>query len=174
MEARAMPFRVLFLCTGNSARSQMAEKILNRKGQGRFVAESAGSRPAPSVNPHAIEALERHGYFWTGGTPKSVDAMVERNWDFVITVCDRAKEACPIFPGQPVMAHWGMADPAEVEGTEADTRRAFDDALLTVNRRLDLFLALPIEKLSKLALEHRMRAIGEASAEQPEAGLADR
>lgn len=170
MESRAGPFRVLFLCTGNSARSQIAEKILNRKAGGRFVAASAGSQPAAEVNPYAIEALERHGYLWTGGSPKSVDGMVNREWDFVITVCDRAKEACPIFPGQPVIAHWGMPDPAAAEGTENEKRRAFDDALLTVSRRLDLFLALPIEKLSKLALAHRVQALGQVAAAEPIAG----
>jgi arsenate reductase (thioredoxin) len=94
--ARNRPLRVLFLGTGNSARSQIAEKVLNRKGRGRFVAESAGSHPASEVNPYAIETLERHGFFWTGGYPRSVQGLLEENWDFVITVCDRA-----IFPGQP-------------------------------------------------------------------------
>lgn len=168
--ARNRPLRVLFLCTGNSARSQIAEKVLNRKGRGRFVAESAGSHPVSQVNPYAIETLERHGFFWTGGYPKSVDGLLEKDWDFVITVCDRAKEACPIFPGQPVIAHWGMPDPAAVEGTEQEKRRAFDDTILMISRRLDLFLALPIEKLSRLALEHRVRAIGQTGAVEPAAG----
>ena len=110
------PLRVLFLCTGNSARSQIAEKVLNRKGHGRFLAESAGSQPAVKVNPLAIETLEKHGYFWTGGHPRGVDALLTADWDFVITVCDRAKEACPVFPGQPVIAHWGMTDPAAGRG----------------------------------------------------------
>ncbi len=167
MESGARPMRVLFLCTGNSARSQIAEKILTRKSGGRFVAESAGSQPAAKVNPYAIEALERHGYFWTGGSPKSVDGMLDRDWDFVITVCDRAKEACPIFPGQPVIAHWGMPDPAAVEGPDGEKRRAFDDALLTLSRRLDLFLALPMEKLSKLALANRVQAIGQGEITDP-------
>jgi arsenate reductase len=164
------PLRVLFLCTGNSARSQIAEKVLNRKGRGRFVAESAGSHPAPEVNPYAIETLERHGYFWTGGHPRSVEGLLEENWDFVITVCDRAKEACPIFPGQPVIAHWGMPDPASVEGSEMEKRRAFDDTILVISCRIDLFLALPMEKLSRLALENRVRAIGQAGAVEPTAG----
>ena len=170
MRVTTTPLRVLFLCTGNSARSQMAEKILNRKGRGRFVAESAGSQPAKVVNPLAIEALERHGYFWTGGHPRSVETLVNGDWDFVITVCDRAKEACPIFPGQPVLAHWGMPDPAALEGTDTEKRRAFDDTLMLVSRRIDLLLALPIEKLSRLALEHRVRAIGLTGAEEPAAG----
>jgi arsenate reductase (thioredoxin) len=164
--------RVLFLCTGNSARSQIAEKLLNRKGGGRFVAESAGSQPAKEVNPYAIEALERHGYFWTGGHPKHVDGMVNREWDFVITVCDRAKESCPIFPGQPVIAHWGMPDPAAAEEPEGTKRRAFDDTLLIISRRLDLFLALPMEKLSKLALAQRVQAIGQMGSVESSAGTA--
>jgi protein-tyrosine-phosphatase len=153
-------FRVLFLCTGNSARSQIAEEVLNRKGRGRFVAESAGSHPAAHVNPLAVEALERHGYFWTGRQPRGFEGLAEQDWDFVITVCDRAKEACPFFPGQPVIAHWGMPDPAAVMGTDEEKRRAFDDTVLTVSRRLDLFLALPMDKLSRLALENQVKDIG--------------
>jgi arsenate reductase (thioredoxin) len=170
MHAAGKVFRVLFLCTGNSARSQIAEQVLNRKGHGRFVAESAGSHPAAQVNPYAIEALERHGYFWMGGRPRGLDGLLEQDWDFVITVCDRAKEACPLFPGQPVIAHWGMPDPANVVGTEEEKRRAFDDTILTVSRRLDLFLALPIEKLSRLALENRVKDIGQAGAVESTAG----
>jgi arsenate reductase (thioredoxin) len=153
------PLRVLFLCTGNSARSQIAEELLNHKGRGRFVAESAGSHPAARVNPHAIEALERHGYVWTGGHPRGTDGLPEEHWDLVITVCDRAREACPIFPGRPVIAHWGMPDPADLVLRALDRRRAFDDTLLLISRRLDLLLALPIEKLSRRALEHRVEAI---------------
>ena len=167
MSAPGKTFRVLFLCTGNSARSQIAEKILNRKGGGRFVAESAGSQPAARVNQLAVEALERHGYFWRGGRPRGLDGLQEQDWDFVITVCDRAKEACPFFPGQPVIAHWGMPDPADVMGTDHERRRAFDDTVLTISRRLDLFLALPIEKLSRLALEHRVGEIGTSAVADP-------
>jgi arsenate reductase len=170
MHATGKVFRVLFLCTGNSARSQIAEQVLNRKGRGRFVAESAGSHPAAQVNPYAIETLERHGYFWTGGRPRGLDGLTEQEWDFVITVCDRAKEACPFFPGQPVIAHWGMPDPAAVVGTEEEKRRAFDDTTLTISRRLDLFLALPIDELSRLALEKRVKDIGQATAVEPTAG----
>jgi protein-tyrosine-phosphatase len=170
VKANDKVFRVLFLCTGNSARSQIAEKVLNRKGRGRFVAESAGSHPAAHVNQYAVEALERYGYFWTGGRPRGLDGLADQDWDFVITVCDRAKEACPFFPGQPVIAHWGMPDPAAVEGTEDEKRRAFDDTLLTISRRLDLFLALPIDKLSRLALENRVKDIGQSGAVEPTAG----
>ena len=150
---------MLFLCTGNSARSQMAETILDRKGGDRFAVESAGSQPAARVNPLAIEALERHGFFWSGRPPRGLDGVEQQDWDFVITVCDRAKESCPFFPGQPILAHWGMPDPAAVEGTDEEKRRAFADALILISRRIDLFVGLPIEKLERLALEKRVRAI---------------
>lgn len=158
-EARAL--RVLFLCTGNSARSQMAEAILNRKAGGRFVAESAGSHPAARVNPHAIDALRDAGIEWRGHPPRGLDGLIGSDWDFVITVCDSANEACPVFPGQPVMAHWGMPDPAEVKGDEAAKRSAFFDALTLISRRIDLLVALPVEKLERLALTARVRAIGD-------------
>lgn len=157
-------FRLLFLCTGNSARSQMAEAILNRRGAGRFRAESAGSKPAPRVNPLAIDTLREHGIEWHGHPPQTVDGLEHEPWDFVITVCDRAKESCPIFPGQPVLAHWGMPDPAEVRGSDAERRRAFRDAFILIARRIDLLLALPVEKLERLALEARLNAIGGDSA----------
>ena len=156
------PLRVLFVCTGNSARSQMGQTILNSKGRGRFIAESAGSDPAARVHPLAIEALKRHGYFWTGHEPQGIDAVIGQPWDFVITVCDRARESCPLFPGQPVTAHWGMPDPAEAIGTDRERQRAFDDALLLMQRRLDLFLALPMDKLERLAVQTSMRDIGGA------------
>ena len=156
-------FRVLFLCTGNSARSQIAEALLNWKAADRFEAQSAGSRPAAKVNPYAIEELKRRGIPWKGHPPRSVDGLETEPWDFVITVCDRARESCPIFPGQPVVAHWGIPDPADVQGTEEEKRKAFKQAYLVLNRRLDLFLALPIEKLERLALEARVQAIGRDS-----------
>jgi arsenate reductase len=154
-------FRVLFLCTGNSARSQIAEAVLNRKGMGRFVAESAGSTPASRVNPHAIDILRESGIEWRGHAPRGLDGLESKPWDFVITVCDRAKEACPIFPGQPILAHWGMPDPAEVEGGDAAKRIAFTDALTLISRRIDLLLELPAEKLDRLVLEAKTRAIGD-------------
>jgi arsenate reductase len=153
-------YRVLFLCTGNSARSQMAEAVLNQKGKGRFRAESAGSSPAARVNPYAIQALREGGIAWEGHPPRGLAGLDREGWDFVITVCDRAKEACPVFPGQPVLAHWGMPDPAAVEGDEVTRRAAFVDALTLINRRIDLMLALPIEKLDRLVLEAKVRAIG--------------
>jgi len=159
------PLRVLFLCTGNSARSQMAEVLLNHKGRGRFLAESAGSQPAVQVNPFAIAAIAQHGLTWSGHQPRSVDGLENEQWDFVITVCDNAREACPYFPGQPIIAHWGMEDPAAVEGTDDQHARAFAIAWQLLARRIDLMLALPIHSLQRLALEHRMRAIGKTTAE---------
>ena len=160
-------FRLLFLCTGNSARSQMAEAILNWKSKGMFHAESAGSKPAARVNPYAIETLQEHGVPWAGHAPRSVDGLEREPWDFVITVCDRAKESCPFFPGQPMLAHWGMPDPAEVEGDERAKRKAFRDAFVLISRRIDLMLALPFDKLERLALEARVQAIGGAEARAP-------
>jgi arsenate reductase len=164
-------YRVLFLCTGNSARSQMAEAVLNRKGRGRFVAGSAGSSPAARVNPYAIQTLRESGIDWRGHPPRGFTGLDQERWDFVISVCDRAREACPVFPGQPVLSHWGMPDPAAVEGDEGAKRAAFVDALTLISRRIDLLLALPIEKLERLILEARVQAIGEvglsASAAEP-------
>ncbi len=153
--------RLLFLCTGNSARSQMAEAILNAKAGGRIVAESAGSQPAARVNPLATETLRDYGVEWAGRPPRSLNGLERERWDFVVTVCDRAKESCPIFPGQPVLAHWGMPDPALVQGDDAAKRAAFRDTYVVLNRRIDLLLALPLERLERLALEARVRAIGE-------------
>ncbi len=155
------PLRVLVLCTGNSARSQMAEALFNRLGAGRVHAESAGSRPAPHVNPLAIDALAEHGVAWAGHPPRGLDGLEREHWDLVITVCDKAKESCPIFPGRPAQAHWGMADPAEVVGDEAARRAAFREALRLLRRRVELLLALPLETLGRTALESGIRAIGE-------------
>jgi len=155
------PLRVLILCTGNSARSQIAEAVLNQRGRARFIAESAGSRPAPRVNPYAVEALREAGIDWQGHQPRGLEEVEQQPWDMVITVCDRAREACPIFPGQPIAAHWGMDDPAEVQGDDETKRRAFWNALQLITRRVDLLVALPVEKLERLALEKRVKAIGE-------------
>jgi arsenate reductase len=141
----------------------MAEAVLNQKGGGRFIAESAGSRPAARVNPYAVEALREAGIDWQGRRPRGFDELGSKSWDIVITVCDRAKEACPIFPGQPALTHWGMEDPAGVEGDDETKPRAFREALQLISRRIDLMLALPVEKLERLALQNRLRAIGAAS-----------
>lgn len=161
--AGSREFRVLFLCTGNSARSQIAEALLNHKGAGRFRAESAGSNPAKGINPRAVEVLRESGIEWAGHPPRGLEGLEREPWDLVITVCDNARESCPIFPGQPVLAHWGMPDPAAVEGDNA-ARRAFVEAFSLINRRIDLLLALPLEKLERLALEARVRAIGGTSS----------
>lgn len=153
-------FRVLFLCSGNSARSQMAETILNLKGKGRFIAESAGSQPADQVHPYAIELLHESGIEWRGHPPRGLEGLDQVPWDLVITVCDKARESCPFLPGQPVLAHWGMPDPAAVQGDDLAKRSAFLDALTLISRRIDLLLALPVEKLERLALEARVQAIG--------------
>lgn len=165
LPSRDRPFRVLFLCTGNSARSQMAEAVLNRKGRGRFEAHSAGSRPAERVNPLAISALQKGGLEWRGHPPRGLESLKRGTWDFVITLCDRARESCPVFANEPVLAHWGMPDPAAVVGPEEVQRAAFIEALTLINRRIDLLLALPVEKLEHLALTARVEAIGQAGLE---------
>lgn len=156
------PLRVLILCTGNSARSQIAEALINHKGAGRVVAASAGSRPAPRVNPLAVRILAEAGLEWHGHAPQGIDAVFGQPWDMIITVCDNAKEACPVFPGQPVTAHWGMPDPAEAQGSESERLAAFRDTLNLLSRRVDLMLAIPHEKLERFVLEQKVRAIGEA------------
>lgn len=134
------PLRVLILCTGNSARSQMAEALMNRKGEGRVIAESAGSRPVSRVNPFAIAALREIGIEWAGHAPKSVDEFTGERFDLVITVCDNAKESCPIFPGAPAMVHWGMNDPAEARGSDEEKALAFGRARDVLSARVDEFL----------------------------------
>lgn len=154
------PLRVLFLCTQNSARSQIAEALLQRKGNGRFEAASAGTDPAPRVHPIAVEVLEQHGISCSDRQPKPIDAVAAENSDFIITVCDRARENCPTFPGRPIFAHWGMEDPAAVDGSEEERRRAFVRVLAYLSRRIDLMLALPFESLERRAAEEQLKAIG--------------
>lgn len=149
--------RVLFLCTGNSARSQIAEALLTRKAHGRFLVKSAGTEPAAAVNPGALEVLKDYGIDWNG-LPKHVDTVRRENWDLVITVCDRAKESCPTMPGQPLFAHWGIPDPAAVPDDDA-RRRAFRETVQFLSRRIDLLLALPFESLERRALELRLDAL---------------
>ena len=157
-------YNVLFLCTGNSARSIIAEAILNRAGGGHFRAFSAGSHPKGQINPHALDLLRKFNY--------DVSTLRSKSWaefakpgapdlDFVFTVCDNAAgESCPLWPGQPITAHWGIPDPAAALGSEAEIALAFKDAYRMLNRRIDLFLALPIEKLERLVLTTRLKAIG--------------
>ena len=157
---------VLFLCTGNSARSILAEAALNNLaiGQGRFRAYSAGSHPKGQVNPFALEFLETQHISIEGLRSKSWDEFASPDapkLDFVFTVCDQAAaEQCPYWPGQPVTAHWGMPDPAAVEGTEDEKRKAFRDTFIALRRRIELFASLPFEKLSRLALQERVQEIG--------------
>ena len=159
-------YNVLFLCTGNSARSILAEALLNRHGGGRFHAYSAGSQPAGRVNPYAIELLKDAGFPTEGLRSKSWDefaAPAAPPLDFVFTVCDNAAaEVCPLWPGQPVTAHWGVPDPAAVQGTDEHKRKAFRDTFLTLERRIILLVSLPIRSLDQLALTHRVSEIGRA------------
>lgn len=158
------PYNILFLCTGNSARSILAECVLHRLGKGRFIAHSAGSFPKGEVHPYALELLERHGY--------ATQHLRSKNWnefagpgavplDFVFTVCDNAAgEVCPIWPGQPMTAHWGLPDPAALEGTEAERRLAFADTLRMLRNRIGVFVNLPLKSLDELSLQNRLREIG--------------
>jgi protein-tyrosine-phosphatase len=160
------PLNVLFLCTGNSARSILAESIMSAVNPARFRGHSAGSFPNGRVNPFALELLAKTGYPVEGLRSKSWDEFAAPGapqLDFVFTVCDNAAgEVCPIWPGQPVSAHWGIPDPAAVEGTDDDKRRAFHDAFIILKRRIELFASLPLAKLDKLALTSRLREIGKS------------
>jgi protein-tyrosine-phosphatase len=157
-------YNVLFLCTGNSARSIMAECILRRLGQGRFHAYSAGSHPAGAVNPYALELLKRFNH--------PVEGLRSKDWeefarpgapplDFVFTVCDKAAaEVCPVWPGQPMSAHWGFPDPVAAQGTEAEKRAAFADVYGQIHNRISIFVSLPIAALDKLTLQKRLDEMG--------------
>ncbi len=159
-------YNVLFLCTGNSARSIMAEAILNRLGQGRFQAFSAGSQPKGQVHPSAIELLKTLNHDVGEFRSKSwleFAASDAPKMDFVFTVCDSAaSEACPIWPGQPMTAHWGVPDPAAARGHEAEIRLAFADAYRMLNNRISIFANLPIESIDRLALKRQIDAIGKS------------
>jgi len=157
-------YNVLFLCTGNSARSIMAEAILNRDGKDRFRAYSAGSQPAGRVRPEALDLLKKLNF--------KTDDFRSKDWsefagpgapemDFVFTVCDNAaKETCPVWPGQPMSAHWGLPDPAAVEGNETERRLAFSDAFRMLNNRISIFMNLPMASLDKLSLQKKLDEIG--------------
>jgi arsenate reductase len=158
------PFSTLFLCTGNSARSIIAEAILNKIGQGKFRAYSAGSQPRGQVNPNTIQLLHGLGYDTSGFRAKSWNEFAKPGapaLDFVFTVCDNAAgETCPVWPGQPMTAHWGVPDPAEAQGSEAEIALAFKDAYRMLFQRIGIFTALPIRSLDKLSLQNRLREIG--------------
>lgn len=155
------PFRVLVLCTGNSARSQIAEALLATRGAGRIAAASAGSRPATRVHPDALGVLRAHGIPWEGHPPRGIDAVVGAPFDLVITVCDDAREACPWFPAARAQVHWGMPDPAAVPDATA-RQAAFADTYACLGRRVDALLALPLETLSSQALAEHAQAAGDA------------
>ena len=158
------PYNVLFLCTGNSARSILAEAFLNQEGKGRFRAFSAGSFPKGAVNPVALALLRQLGYPTDGLRSKSWDEFAlpgAPQMDFVFTVCDQAAgEICPIWPGRPVSAHWGIPDPAAVEGTDAEKMQAFREALRMLSNRIGVFIELPFDKLDRIKLKTRLDDIG--------------
>ncbi|HMK15266.1 MAG TPA: arsenate reductase ArsC [Burkholderiales bacterium] len=162
-------YSVLFLCTHNSARSILAEAFLNQVGKGRFIAYSAGSHPRGKVNPFALELLEKNHLDTTSPRSKSWDEFAQPGspqMDFVFTVCDQAAgEMCPIWPGQPMTAHWGVDDPAKAEGTDEEKRRAFLVAFKELSTRINLFLSLPLDKLDRLALTRKLADIGQARVE---------
>jgi arsenate reductase len=158
------PYNVLFLCTGNSARSIIGEAILNKVGAGHFLAYSAGSQPKGRINPNTIQLLQSLGYDTSSYRSKSWDEFAKvgkPHFDFVFTVCDdAAAEACPVWPGQPMTAHWGIPDPAEATGSQAEIALAFKDAYRLLNQRIGIFTALPLRSLDRLSLQIKLRDIG--------------
>src|SRR5205807_4843926 len=160
------PFNVLFLCTGNSARSIMAEAILNQLGAGKFRAYSAGSQPKVRVNPRTIELLQSLGYDTSDFRSKGWNEFAKPgapSLDFVFTVCDNAAgETCPVWPGQPMTAHWGVPDPAAVTGTDDQKRKAISEVSRILRNRIRIFTNLPLEKLDRQSLQNKVREIGSA------------
>lgn len=165
MQAAERSYNILFLCTANSARSIMAEVLANHVGKGRLRAYSAGSFPGGNVNPLAIETLQAGGFPTEGLRSKSWGEFAvpgAPQMDFIITVCDNAaNEVCPVWPGKPATAHWGVPDPAAAEGSDAQRRAAFKEAANTLRRRIELLAALPIDKLDKLSMLRELRGIGQ-------------
>ena len=166
----APTYNVLFLCTGNSARSILAEALLNKAGRGIFKAYSAGSQPKGEVHPLALERLRKSNLPVEGFRSKSwseFSAADAPKLDFIFTVCDNAaNEVCPIWPGQPMTAHWGIPDPAAVEGTEKVKQKAFLKAFLQLQTRINLFMSLPVESLDRLSLQQKLRDIGQVAGEE--------
>lgn len=162
-------FNVLFLCTGNSARSIIAECVLNRLGRDRFKAYSAGSHPKGQIHPYALDLLEKVNFVTDGLRSKSWDEFAAPgapSLDFVFTLCDEAAaEQCPVWPGQPMTAHWGLPDPVVAEGNEIERRLAFADALRMLNNRISIFVSLPVKSLDKLSLQRRLDEIGRTTAQ---------
>ncbi|GLK81815.1 arsenate reductase ArsC [Methylopila turkensis] len=160
------PYNVLFLCTGNSARSIIAECVMNREGQGRFKAFSAGSHPRGEVNPFALDLLKRTNFDVSGLRSKSWHEFAEPGapeLDFVFTVCDDAAgEECPYWPGQPMSAHWGMEDPAAFQGSDTEKALAFADTMRGLTNRISIFVSLPLKTIDKLSLQRRLDEIGKA------------
>jgi arsenate reductase (thioredoxin) len=163
-----LAYNVLFLCTGNSARSIIAEAILNRIGAGKFKAYSAGSQPKGRVNPHAVQLLKSLGYDTSAYRSKSWSVFAQPpapKLDFIFTVCDNAAgEACPVWPGQPMTAHWGIPDPAEATGSDAEIALAFKDAYRMLHQRITTFAALSIPSLDQLSLQRRLDEIARERA----------
>jgi protein-tyrosine-phosphatase len=166
----SQPFNVLFLCTGNSARSILAEAILNRAGQGKFKAYSAGSTPKGTVHPYTLDLLRRMNFDVSGARSKSWTEFAQPGapkLDFVFTVCDNAaNETCPLWPGQPMTAHWGVPDPAAATGTEAEVRLAFAEAFRQLSNRINIFVALPTRALDTISLQQQLDAIGKTNEAQ--------
>lgn len=164
MKESNRPYKILFLCTGNSARSILGEYLIRRIAPNRFQSFSAGTIPTGKVNPFAIQVLKDF-YHIDASTArsKSTDEMMGIDFDFVITVCDNARESCPIWPGQPIIAHWGSPDPALAEGSDAEKLRQFRIVASQIQRRIELFTALPFEKLDRLKLEKLTKDIGKSS-----------
>jgi len=175
--AQRRPYNVLFLCTGNSARSIIAEAVLNRAGQGNFRAFSAGSQPKGAVHPYTLDLLRKMHFDVTDLRSKSWLEFSQPDsppLDFVFTVCDNAAgEACPYWPGQPMTAHWGVPDPAAATGTEAEIRLAFADTLRMLTNRINVFVSLPLAKLDRLSLQAQLDAIGKSRDAAPPATAAE-
>lgn len=152
------PVRVLFLCNGNSARSQIAEALLIKRGGDRFVVASAGANPAAEVHPEAVAALRQIGIDWTGHRPKGISTIKNEPWDLVVTLCDRTRESCPAFPSRPITAHWGVPDPALVTDSTRISS-AFSDAVQLLMWRIDLMLSLGNDSFTRLVYQERLRAI---------------